>query len=195
MSFSHWLVILSACISLFGGSAYVRNTIRGKTKPNRISWAMWALGSLVGTGAAIAAHADLWATSRIFLAGFIPLMVLTASLLNPQSYWKLTLFDALCGVCSVVALIVWLVAGSPTIAVLFAALGDGFAVLPTVRKAWTNPETETGLTYILSIVAVLLVLPSIPKWNIQNSAFQIYLLAANVALIFSIYRKKIFTFI
>lgn len=189
MNFPHWLVIGSIAVSIFGSSTYIRDTLKGKTKPNRVSWSLWALAPLIGTAAALSAHADVWATIRIFLSGFLPLIVFSASFVNRQSYWKLTLFDALCGLCSVLALIVWAAVDSPQAAILLAALGDGFALLPTLRKAWTNPETETGLTYIAGLVSTLLVLPSIPVWNIENSAFQIYLLVANSLLIAIIYRK------
>lgn len=192
ITFPHILVIISAGVSIAGASTYIRDTIRGNTKPNRVSWSMWALAPMIGTAAALAAHADVWATSRIFLSGFLPLIIVVASFVNPGSYWKLTLFDALCGVCSLVALFIWLGVQSPTGAILVAALGDGFACIPTLRKAWLHPETESGIVFLGSLVAVLLVVPSIPKWDIQNSAFQIYLLAANVALLFSIYRKRIF---
>ncbi len=189
ISFVHWLVIASAFISLAGASVYIRDTLRGKTKPNRLSWAMWAIAPLIGTGAAIYAHADPWATVRIFLAGFIPLLVVLFSFFNKQSYWKLGIFDFICGALSLIALIVWILADSPRLAIVLAATGDGFAALPTIKKTWTNPETETGLTYVASLVSVLLVLPSIPIWNIENASFQVYLLAVNMLLILSVYRK------
>ncbi|MCB0333422.1 MAG: hypothetical protein KDD55_07970, partial [Bdellovibrionales bacterium] len=188
----HWLVVISAVISIAGSYAYIKDTLAGKTKPNRVSWSMWALAPLIGTGAAIASDADFWATARIFLAGFLPLIVFIASFANKQSYWRLTLFDLACGALSVGALVVWAVIDSPRLAILIAALGDGFASLPTVLKAWKYPETETGVTYIASFVSVVLVIPSIPVWNIENSAFQIYLLIANTLLLVAVYRKKIF---
>ncbi|MCL5775233.1 MAG: hypothetical protein M1333_03420 [Patescibacteria group bacterium] len=191
MSFVHWLVLVSACVSLAGSFAYIRNTLKGQTKPNRVSWLLWAVAPLIGTGAALSAHADVWATTRIFLAGFIPLMVLLASFVNRQSYWKLSWFDFLCGACSVLALVIWGVADSPRLAVLLAATADGFAALPTILKAWQHPETETGLTYAAGLVAVLLVLPSIPKWSIENSAFQVYLLIINAFLILAVYRRRL----
>lgn len=191
LSFAHWLVLLSIAVSLGGASAYVRDTVRGKTKPNRVSWVMWSVAPLVGTAAALSAGADLWATSRIFLAGFLPLLVLSASFLNPQSHWKLTPSDLLCGLCSLLAFLVWMLVDTPRLAVLLAAAGDGFASLPTLRKAWYYPETETGVTYITSFVSVLLVIPSIPVWNIENSAFQIYLLVTNTLLLFAVYRKRL----
>jgi len=191
MNYTHWLVILSGLISITGAYAYIRDTLSGKTRPNRVSWIMWAIAPLVGTVAAISAGADLWATFRVFFSGFLPLIVFGASFVNPKSFWKLTLFDIFCGICSLLALIILIFTHSPRAAILLAALGDGFALLPTLRKAWTNPETETGLTYILSLISTIVVLPSIPIWNIENSAFQIYLLVANTLLIFSIYRKRL----
>ncbi len=191
MSFSHWLVVLSACISIGGASVYIKNTLKGKSKPNRVSWSMWALSPLIGTAAALSAHADVWATIRIFLAGFLPLLVFIASFVNPKSYWKLTLFDFLCGAFSLLAFIALAVIDSPRLAILLAVIGDGFATLPTIKKAWTHPETETEIAYIAGFVSVLLIIPSIPKWNIENSAFQVYLLIANALLLFVVYRKHL----
>lgn len=153
---------------------------------------MWALAPLIGTGAALYAGADIWATVRIFLGGFLPLIVIVASLVNPHSYWKLTPFDLLCGAFALAALAAWGVVDSPRLAILLAAIGDGFASIPTLRKAWIFPETETGLTYIASLSAALLIIPSIPIWNIENSAFQIYLMIVNSLLVLAVYRKRLF---
>src|SRR5262245_58778398 len=156
-SLVHWLVLVSAGISIVGAGRYIRDTLAGRTKPNLISWSMWALAPLIGTGAAISSGADFWATTRIFLAGFLPLLIVLASFVNRQSYWKVTAFDALCGACSLVALMVWMMTDAPRLAVLLAAVGDGFAAVPTVVKAWRQPETETGVTYFTSLLSVLLV--------------------------------------
>ena len=191
MSYAHWLVILSSIISIGGSYTYIRDTLSGKTKPNRISWLMWSVAPFIGMAAALSANADYWATVRVFLSGFLPLLIFLASFFNPKSYWKLTLFDIICGVFSVLALIVWRLIDSPQLAILLAVAGDGFAALPTIRKAWKFPETETGITYLAGLVSVVLIIPSIPAWNIENSAFQIYLLIANALLFGAVYRKRI----
>lgn len=191
MLFVHWLVIISVIISVSGSFAYIKDTIKGKTKPNMVSWFLWALAPYIATGAAIYSGADLWATVRIFTSGFLPLIVFIVSFFNKQGYWKLNKFDLMCGFFSVLALIVWGITNSPITAILLVVIGDGFASLPTIFKAWKYPETETGITYVMGLVATIIILPSIPVWNIQNSAFQIYLLLINVVLISSIYRKQI----
>lgn len=191
LSIAHWLVILSALISLSGSVVYIRDTLRGTTKPNRVSYFLWATAPLIGVAAALSADADIWATVRIFMAGFMPLLIFLASFVNPQSYWKLTKFDFLCGAFSVLAIAVWWLADSPRSAVLFAAIADGFAAIPTLLKAWKYPETETGIAYVTSFLSALIVIPSIPVWNIENASFQVYLLSVNTLLILAVYRKRL----
>lgn len=191
INYAHWLVLLSALVSIFGATTYIRDTLRGESKPNRVTWGLWAIVPLIATGAAISVGADIWATTRVFLAGFLPALVFIASFVNPQSFWKLTFFDSVCCISALFALIAWGLVDSPRLAVLLAAIGDAFACLPTIRKAWKYPETETGITYIASFTSVLLVLPSIPIWNIENSAFQLVLLFSNAILIFAVYRSHL----
>ena len=141
--------------------------------------------------AALYAGADIWTTVRVFLAGFVPLLVFLSSFFNPKSYWKITKFDLGFGVLALMGTSSWARFYAPQRAILFLALGDGFAAIPTLTKAWKFPETETGITYIASLVSVIIILPSITVWNIENSAFQIYLLIANALLVFFIYRKRL----
>ena len=104
LSVAHWLVLLSAAIGLTGAFAYIRDMIRGKSKPNLVTWGLWALAPLIATGAAISANADGWATLRIFMAGFGPFLIFVSAFFISQSYWKLTLFDFACGGLSLTAL-------------------------------------------------------------------------------------------
>ncbi len=188
ISFVHWLVIISAAISFSGAAVYILDMIRGKSKPNLVTWGLWAFAPLIATGAALSANADSWATLRIFIAGFSPLLVFLAAFLIKQGYWKLSKFDYVCGVLSLVALGVWIVANSPILAILLAAIADLFATLPTILKAWKYPETETLYTYFVGIIAAAIIIPAIPIWNIENAAFQIYLLFANTTLFFIVMR-------
>jgi hypothetical protein len=188
ISAAHWLVLLSAFISLTGAAAYIRDMFRGKSKPNLVTWGLWAFAPLVATGAALSADADYWATVRIFMSGFGPLLVFLAAFVVQQGYWKLSSFDYACGALSLVALGVWLGVGSPIMAILIAAIADLFATLPTIIKAWKFPETETLYTYFVGLFTATIVIPAIPVWNIENAAFQVYLLVANVSLFLIVLR-------
>lgn len=191
MQLDHLLAILSYLLSIYGISFYIRDTLRGKTKPNRVSWAMWAIAPLIGAGAALVVHADPWTTFRTFLAGFLPLIVFVISFFNTKSYWQLTNFDKLCGIFSFVAILIWLMLDSPLLAIIFAIIADTLASLPTIRKAWTHPETETKITYTASFISFILILPSVPNWSIENTAFIAALFLNNAVMWFAVYRQSI----
>ena len=188
LSLAHWLVILSTVLSLSGSFAYIRDMFRGKSKPNLVTWGLWAFAPLIATGAALSASADIWATVRIFMSGFGPLLIFIFVFIVPQSYWKLSKFDFACGGLSLIALFAWLGANSPVLAILLVAIADLLATLPTIIKAWKYPETETVYTYFIGLFTASIVIPAIPVWNIENSAFQIYLLIANTSLFLIVMR-------
>lgn len=182
LAWQHWLVLLSVGISFTGAFAYIRDMFRGVSKPNLVTWGLWGFAPLIATGAALSAHADGWATVRIFMSGFGPLLVFLFGLFVSQSYWKLSKFDYSCGLLSLIALGAWLVADEPVLAILLAAVADLFATVPTIIKAWRFPETETLYTYFVGLFTASIIIPAIPVWNIENAAFQVYLLIANIAL-------------
>lgn len=188
ISFAHWLVILSAILSLTGCVAYIRDMFRGKSKPNLVTWGLWGSAPIIATFAALSADADPWATVRIFMSGFGPLLIFITSFFIKESYWKLSKFDFACGALSLIALCVWILADMPILAILFLAVADLFATLPTIIKAWKYPATETVYTYLVGLFTAIIIIPAIPVWNIENAAFQVYLLIANTFLFFIVLR-------
>lgn len=190
MSFVQLLVILSIALSASGYVVYIRDTLQGKTKPNRVSWFLWAATPAIASIAALTAGADIWATLLVLSAAILPFSVLIASFFNEQSYWKLKSFDWACGAISILAIIIWQVLDSPQAAIIFAIVADMFAAAPTVRKTWIEPTSETGFAYLAEAVSVLLIVPSIPIWNIENAAFQSYILAINLVILLLIYRHR-----
>jgi len=189
MTFPQILVVISALLLFWGGYDYLRDTLAGKTKPNRVSWSLWALAPLISLGAAFSADADLWASVRVLVGGIVPAVIFLASFINKNSYWRLGRFDWFCGGLSLVALFFWQFADSPLVAVLLATTANTFASVPTFIKAWNYPETESRLIFIMSFLSAVLIIPAIPVWTIANSAFQIGLMLTTGAMVLAIYRK------
>ena len=185
------LVLISALLMIIGGYAYFRDTLAGKTKPNRVSWFLWAFAPLVSLGAAFSADADLWSSIRVIVGGIVPAFIFVASFVNKNSYWRLNSFDFFCGALSLVALLFWQLADSAVVAVILASAANTFASVPTLIKTWKYPETETRLIFVVSFISSVLVIPVIPSWTIVNSAFQLSLIATTGVLLFAAYRKDL----
>lgn len=184
-----YLVFLGGTVNILGTIHYIKETLRGRTQPNRVSYLMWSIAPMIAMTAALA-HGVRWAALPIFFAGLPPLVVFIASFVNPNAYWKLTLFDYLCGFFSLLALILWGITKEPIVAIIFAIVSDGFAGLATLVKAWNRPESESGITYLGSLFNGLTGFFAVKSWILAEYAFPIYIVISNSLLCFAIYRKK-----
>src|SRR5262245_153782 len=69
-----YLVLFGAVLSITGWTAYIKNTLNGTTRPNRVTYAMWSVAPLIATVAAVVKGVT-WAALPVFMSGFCPLLV------------------------------------------------------------------------------------------------------------------------
>ena len=176
--------------SLAGSILYIKDIFLGKTKPNFVSWFMWMLAPFIGAFLQVQAGASFISTLPVFMAGFCPLIVLVATLIRRNTYWKVTVFDIACGLFSFLALILWILTRNTALSVVFAILADGLAAVPTIVKSWRFPETETGLTYLPGIINNTIGLLIIKNWIFSIYSLNIYFILVNLVIFVFIYRKR-----
>ena len=184
-----FLIFIGAAANIFGAGTYLRDTIKGTTKPNKVTWLLWTAAPLTAAAAAFAAGGG-WSVLPILINGLCSLTIFTASLLNKNAYWRLGPLDYLCGLFSVLALVLWLTTREPAVAVLFAILTDLFAALPTLIKAWKHPETETSTDYAMGAFSAATTFFAITVWNVSTVAFPAYIILIDLTLLIFIVRKR-----
>jgi len=184
-----YLVFIAALGSLLAASVYIRSMFKGQTKPNRITWLMWTIAPLVATAASVS-NGVSWAVIPVFMSGFCPLLVFTASFFSKKAYWKLSTFDYLCGILSGLAVVLWLITSNPNLAIIFAIAGDALAAVPTLTKAWHNPETESAWPFIIGTFSPLTSFLTAATWAFSEVAFPAYLVATNALILVFLFRKK-----
>ncbi len=184
------LVFVAAAAQLIGGLAYVRDTLRGRTKPNRVSWALWGAAPIAGVLIALLEGNTSWALLPVFMAGFVPVLVLLSSYFNEHAYWHLDRFDYVCGGFGVISLVMWLWASQPVVAVVMLVLTDGLAAVPTIRKAWSSPETETSAAYFAALFGGTAALVNVQQWTVLQYAFPVYLVLINAVLLYAILGRR-----
>ena len=174
-------VIVGAIIATVGGVSYLIKTLKGKVKPNRVSYLLWSLAPLIAFFAELKQGVGLQSLMT-FIVGFLPLTIFIASLANKNAEWKLTYFDVTCGILSVFGLVLWFVTRSGNIAIMFSILADGLAALPTIIKAFNYPETEVAWTYFTSTISAALTLLTIKVWDFAVYAFPLYILLVTLVI-------------
>ncbi len=182
-------VIVGALIGAAGSTAYLIDTVKGKVKPNRVSFLLWSIAPLIAFAAQIEQGVGM-ESLMTFSTGFLPLSVFIGSFVNKKAEWKLTTFDIICGVLSAAGLALWLITRVGNVAIVFSIIADGLAAVPTIVKAYKYPDTEIAWPWIASVAGVILTLLTLQQLTFANSGFIIYILIVNT-VIFSLVQFRI----
>lgn len=169
-------VIIGAIISFIGGISYLYGTVKGTTKPNRVTWFLWSFAPLLAFFAELNQGVGIQSLMT-FMVGFNPLLIFIASFINKKSQWKITRFDLFCGTLSIVGILLWYLSKNSNIAIIFSILADGMAGVPTVVKSFKYPETESYYVYLGGAFSAAVTLFTIDNWNLAHFGFPLYILA------------------
>jgi len=183
-----YLVFVAALGSLIGALAYIHSMFRGATAPNRVTWFMWSVAPFVATAAAVSNGVGL-AVIPVFMSGFSPFLIFTASFFTKKACWKLGAFDYVCGALSGLAIVLWYLTSNPEVAIIFAIVSDALAAVPTLLKAWRSPKTESSWPYLIGTFAPMSSFLAATAWSFSEVAFPIYLILINLVLLFPLVRK------
>lgn len=169
-------IVLSSILTLASALPYIRDTIKGQTKPRIVSWITWSL--LTGISAA-AAFTDHQLATGILLS-LATVETLAIALLG----WKhgdraLARFDIVCLGGVLVGLVLWLIFSSPKIAIVASIAIDLVGALPTLKHAWQKPHEETWLAFFLAAVGAAFTLLATSKWTVTALAYPLYILVIN----------------
>ena len=184
-----YFAVIGAVIGSIGGFYYLFDTIRGRAKPNRVTWLLWGLFPMIIFVAQRAQGVEglSWAS---FAAGFTPFLILLASFINKEAYWKTERKDYYLMGAAIAGIVLWALTDNPNLAIVFALVADIFAGLPTFIKAYKYPETESWVAYAISTVGFGLGVLAIQTYTFESSAFVIYLFLMNGLLAIFASRKK-----
>ncbi|HXH26969.1 MAG TPA: hypothetical protein VNG90_03660, partial [Candidatus Acidoferrum sp.] len=183
-------VLIGTGVGVIAAGGYLIDTLRGKVRPNRVSFFMWSVAPAIAFAAEIGQGVGLVSLQTLNQA-ILPFLVLLASFVNKKAEWKITKFDLICGALSVVGLTLWLVTKVGNVAIAFSIMADGLAALPTIIKAYKHPESEIAWPWFVTAVGMLISLLTITHWTFANYGFILYLLVCNAFIAsFARFRPK-----
>lgn len=175
-------VFLGAALGLVGSVHYAYSTIRGTTRPNLVTWSLWAFAPLVAFFAQLDAGVGLPAVMTL-AAGLGPLLVVVTGLISRHNRAAVGPFDFVCAGVALAAIGAWIGWEQAELGILLAIAADAVAVLPTAVKAWRRPDSENPLFYWLVAAGAGVTLTTVTAADVPSLAFVVYQLVACLALV------------
>lgn len=170
------LVFLAGIITILSPLPYVRDSLKGKTHPNLVTWFTWTLLNCITAAAAWSSGAR---QTAIFMtaASVATFSIVLAGL--KYGLKRYTKFDVLCQAAALVGLTAWRLTNDPAIAIAINVATDFVGLLPTIRHAWNAPHAETWQTFVIAMCAGALTLASIQHYSFVSLASPMYIFSAD----------------
>ncbi len=170
------VAIIAAILAIAGNLPYLRDIIKKKVQPHPYTWLVWSMVSCIVFFGQVAKGAGIGAlptaASEIFtiIIFFFSLRYGFKNIKKIDTYF---FFIALLGI------IPWILTKDPTISVIIAVSIDVIAFIPTIRKTWAQPKTETPTLYGTNVLRHILMLVSLQAYNVATTLHSIAMIITN----------------
>ncbi len=164
--------MLAGVLAICAAYPYLRDMLRGETRPNIVSWSIWALAVGISAAAQLVAEPS-WSAALVVVTFFVDITILSFGIFG-YGYREFRWWDGLCLVLSLTALILWRLSGDPLIALGFAIAADALAFAPTYIKSYREPQSETPITWVLFGLSGLAAIGAATVLDFASIGFALY---------------------
>ncbi len=174
------LVVAASLLALVGNIPYLLDVVKGRVKPHPYTWLIWSIVSCVVFFGQVAKGAGIGAiptaVSEVFTL-IIFLFSLKYGFKHPPKIDKYFLALAILG------LIPWMLTKDPTISIIIVVSIDLIAFMPTLRKTYYHPKSETSLLYGTNALRHFLALGALGSYNIATMLHSIAMIVTNSIMV------------
>ena len=168
--------IAAGIVTFFAYAVYLVSVVHGKTRPNRTSWWLWTfVGVMIATSYyTTGARHTIW----------VPVIYVVGPLVGAILSYKYgeggtEPLDKFCFFISAISLPIWIISGSPLIALIINIFIDFLAVILTVLKSYARPWGEDWRAWVLFFIGSLMNIFAIGSWSLLSSFHPVYILFTN----------------
>lgn len=181
------IAVVAALLAIVGNVPYLIDIFKGRVKPHPYTWFIWSIVSCtiffgqLAKGAGVGAIPT--AASEVFT-----IIIFFFSL--KYGFKNIKKMDTVLLVVALLGFIPWILTKDPTISVIIAVSIDFIAFVPSLRKTWADPTTETPVLYSMNVFRHILMLFSLQAYNVATTLHSIVMITTNTIMTAIILKKK-----
>lgn len=192
MDWKFILGIIIVILVIIGYIPYFRDVFAKKTKPHLYTWLIWFVTQGTATVALLYGGGKFGSFGLIVGTGLVLVIVILSFRYGTKNITK---GDTLTLIFALLAIIVWWQLDNPLLALFMVSAIDGLGYIPTFRKTWIDPTSETTFFWVMMAIVNILTLFAIAEHNFLTMTYSIVLGIANITMVFiiKIRMKKMIT--
>ena len=181
------LGLSAGLIGVFDTIPYVRDTLRGSTRPHRGTWLIWGVLAVV---VSLSQYADgaSWSLVMAGVQAVLTTLIFALSIrwgeggLSPAEMVMIAIAGA--GVAG------WLVADEPLVATVCVVAADLIGAAMMVPKTYRDPESETLVTFGFASLGGALAAGAVGAIDVSLLLYPVYYCLINGAIALLIWQRR-----
>ncbi len=179
--------VVSAVLVIPTFLPYIRGILQRKTEPHTYTWLIWTILQSIGvyTGIQDGGGYGFWGLGLgAFFCGIIFVLSLKYGTKN------INRFDLYCLISAFFTLGIYLYSNNALLAVSLVSIIDFIGFLPTFRKGWQEPESETVATFVMSTFGSVLSIFALENYTLITTLYVGSLLLTNSTFVLMIWTRR-----
>lgn len=174
------LAIAATALGLGASSHYLVNMLRGQAQPHAYTWLIWFITSATAAGVILTEGGGLGGLA-LAVGTLLTLAVFVLSFRYGTR--NITRTDTTVLIAALAAVIVWWRLHAPLAALLMVTAIDTAGYIPTWRKSFEEPWSETVWSWVLYTLSNLCSLLALQAFNALTATYIVATIVANVTVI------------
>jgi hypothetical protein len=176
-----FLAVLAGGIAVVAAVPYIADTVKGRTRPNVVTWFTWTLLNCIIASAALAAGAEqtaIFAAAAGVCTGIVVLVGLVK-----DGFSKYTGFDVVCQLLATAGIVLWRLTAVPDVAIVCAITASFVGSLPTYRHAWRRPREETWQFYVLDGLSATVACLAVAEVSFMSLGYPVFIIFSDATIL------------
>ena len=181
------IAVIAAVLALIGGIPYLRDVFRGKVQPHPYTWLVGTVVSAITFFGMLVKGAGIGALPTAVAEIFTVIIFITSL---RYGFKEIPKTDSLFLVIALLGIIPWILTKDPTLSIIIAVTIDVVSFIPTIRKTWKYPASESPTIYFMNVARHILTIFSLQTYNIATTLHSIAMILINTCMTVLVVRKQ-----
>ena len=182
------IAIIAGLLAVVGNVPYLYDMFKGRVRPHPYTWFIWSIVSATVLVGQVTKGAG-WGVIPFSASECFTFIIFLFSL--RYGFKNIPKRDTYFLVTALLGLIPWIITHDPTWSVVIMVSIDVIAFMPTLKKTWILPKTETPLLYATNVIRHILALFTLSQYNVATMLHSIAMIVTNTAMVGVIVHKRI----
>ena len=180
--------IAASICGAIGFVPYLWNSVFGKTRPHVFTWLIWAITNGVAVAGMWFGGGGVGAVAPTIAAIFATTIFIVSLRFGKKDIRKI---DIAVLIAALSAIFIWVLLNNPILAVLLVSAIDVIGYIPTFRKSFKEPWSETISSWALFALASIFAILALQEYNLLTLSYLVSISFINTSLlIYLVIRRR-----